>query len=214
MKSLPFKYAFDGKGEFSSVASWGWKYCFTDYGCLEQNSPPARAHSCCMSSTCQLAFASLVSTCLMRVLLCFRTRASSTRRRSWKLMLPGCRKKLKRQCRGVKMQKRRPRRQPLRWVHWLTAVPILQNWPGQQPRGRGRSAAKKNSIDSPYSQEESNWPLCLSLFPFWKIRPISSSFPNGSDNKKEQLNCYEQNLMKERDFFFKLSHFPLVNQYI
>lgn len=143
MKSLPFKYAFDGKGEFSSVASWGWKYCFTDYGCLEQNSHLARAHSCCMSSTCQLAFASLVSTCLMRVLLCFRTRASSTRRRSWKLMLPGCRKKLKRQCRGVKMQKRRPRRQPLRWVHWLTARSYLAELTGAAAKGQRQICSQK-----------------------------------------------------------------------
>lgn len=41
-----------------------------------------------------------------------------------------------------------------------------------------------------------------SLFPFWKIRPISSSLPTYSDNKKEQLNCYKQNLMKARSCFF------------
>lgn len=143
MKYFLFPYAFVGKGELSSVASWGGKYCFADCGSWEQNLLLARVHSCCMSSTDQSAFASLVSTCLMRALLHFRTLASSARRRNWRLMLPGCRKKPKRQCRGVKMQKRRPRRQPLRWVHWLLAHSCLPELTGAVAKGQKQICSQK-----------------------------------------------------------------------
>lgn len=143
MKYLPCKYAFVGKGEFSREASWGWKYCFADCGCLEQNLLLARAHSHCMSSTHQLAFASLVSTCLRRVPLCFRILSSSARRGNWRLMLAGCRMKPKRQCRGVKMQKRRPRRQPLRWVHWLLAHSCLPELTRAVAKGQGQICSQK-----------------------------------------------------------------------
>ena len=69
----------------------------------------------------------LISTCLMRMLLFLRTRVSSARRRNWRWMQPGCRRKLRRRCRGVKMRKRRPRRQPPRWAHNCMLTPVFQS---------------------------------------------------------------------------------------
>lgn len=68
-----------------------------------------------------LASALPVSGCLTGVLSILRTKASSARRRSWRLMLLRCRRKLKSCCRDVRRQKKRPRRQLLRWAHWLSA---------------------------------------------------------------------------------------------
>lgn len=143
MKYLPFKDAFVGKGEFSSVASRSWKDSFADCGCREQSSLLALAHSPCVSSTDQLAFASRASTCLMSVLLCFRTLASSAGRRNWRSMLPGCRKKPKRQRKGVKMQKRRPRRRPRRWVHWLLAHSCLPELTRAVAKGQRQLCSQK-----------------------------------------------------------------------
>lgn len=107
-----------------------------------------------------LACALLPSGYLTGMLSLLRTQASSARRRNWRPMLLRCRRKLERCCRHVRRQKKRPKRQLLRWVCCLpahfwpmeftlaTKLTIAHCSPKAWP-----AAAQMDSIDSLYNQE-------------------------------------------------------------